>query len=67
MTCYHWTTKRCTAHAAYWLIQPDGKRNPGGWICVDHGKATVKEYAEKLRQNWLLQPIDEYGRAIAQT
>jgi hypothetical protein len=64
MICYNWTPKRCTAPAAYWLIQPDGKRNPGGWICANHGQAIVAEYAAKLGEHWTLQPIDEHGRAV---
>lgn len=63
MICYHWSPHRCTERAAFWIIQPDGKRNPGGWICAAHGKAVVKEYAEKLGQRWTLQPIGEHGEA----
>lgn len=63
MICYNWNTQgqRCTQHAAFWFIQPDGERNPGGWVCAEHGLATVKEYAEKIGQYWTLQPIDDLG------
>lgn len=69
MICYHWDERcqpalRCRDHADYWLIQPDGRRNPGGWTCAEHGRATVTEYADKLGELWTLQPIDEHGAAI---
>jgi hypothetical protein len=50
--------------ATFWLIDPDGKRNPGGWVCRRHGQAIVKEYREKLGEGWTLALIDEYGDPV---
>ena len=69
--CSHYTTTapgvwvnavRCRNEATVYLIQPDGKPNPGGAYCEAHGTAIITEYGEKLRQCWTLTPCDQYGR-----
>ena len=52
------TPARCTDEAVVWLIQPDGKRNPLGWLCQKHADAIVQEYAEKLGELWTLEPLN---------
>ena len=49
---------RCPNSAAHWLIQPDGKRNPGGYVCDAHGQAITSEYSEKLGEVWTLGPLE---------
>lgn len=48
---------RCARKADGWLIAPDGKPNPGGYVCRAHGEAVIAEYAEKLREWWSLAPL----------
>lgn len=64
---YHGTgigADQCKAHATHWLFDPDGKQNPGGWACREHGDAVVEEYGAKLAEAWTLRPIDENGDLI---
>ena len=56
----YWATgRRCQRDAEVWLIQPDGKRNPGGYLCRNHGEAVVSEYAVILGEQWSLGPLKE--------
>jgi hypothetical protein len=48
---------RCTATATHWLIQDDGKPNPGGYVCLQHGEAIVSEFKNKLAEEWTLETI----------
>lgn len=45
---------QCRRKATHWLRAPDGKLNPGGYICEEHGAAVVEEYREKLGEEWEL-------------
>ena len=58
MICTVFTDRtRCTETATAFLIQPDGKRNPGSRVCPRHGEAITVEYQEKLGESWGLEPI----------
>ena len=48
---------RCGATATVWLVAPDGKPNPGGYLCQRCGARIVAEYAAKLGEFWTLHPI----------
>ena len=64
MICTHYSGgpgSRCRSNASVWILAPDGKRVPGAWVCLPHGKATHDEYKEKLGEEWPLQPVDENG------
>ena len=43
--------------ASHWLIDPEGRRNPGGWVCRRCGGRVVEEYRVKLDESWRLQPL----------
>ena len=69
MRCSHYNgvgigADRCRADATHWLFDPDGEKNPGGWVCKAHGDAIVEEYAAKLGERWTLRPIDELGNLV---
>jgi hypothetical protein len=55
---FRWRT-RCQEKGTVWLIAPDGKKNPGGYMCKAHGEGIVSEYREKLGEEWRLVPILE--------
>lgn len=38
-----------------WIVQPDGKRNPGGTMCRKHAQEVIDEYQEKLGENWTFE------------
>jgi hypothetical protein len=66
MICNHYTGRtRCTAPATHFVHSPDGRRVPGGWICLPHGSMIVKEYREKLKQAWTLLPLEDGKEGIA--
>ena len=49
--------KRCLREATIWLHSPDGKRNPGGFVCQEHADEIIGEYQEKLGETWRTEPI----------
>ena len=56
--CHHWPEGgRCKADAECWLIAPDGKLNPGGYLCQHHADAIISEYQEKLGEGWNSTPL----------
>ena len=56
--CTHYTGRtRCDEPATVRLYQPDGRPNPGGYLCVTHAKAVTSEYAAKLHETWATRPI----------
>lgn len=55
-------TKRCTETARYRVVSPSGFTS--SHLCHEHGIAVRSEYWTKLRQSWLLVPVDENGRDI---
>lgn len=59
MTC--WSGDRPHPADGY-LVDDDGKRVPG-FDCREHGEACVKEYREKLGQEWQFVETDEFGNA----
>lgn len=54
--------KRCTRKAIHWIVNPDGKDNPGGKVCEECGTGVVTEYKEKLEEVWTLRPLTEIER-----
>ena len=48
---------RCDDPATRRLYQPDGRLNPGGYLCATHAEAVTSEYAAKLHETWTTQPI----------
>ena len=56
-SCYLGEHVRCPSPATLWLIQDDGKPNPGGYVCRAHGEAIVAEFGAKLGECWTLIPI----------
>ena len=51
------TSSQCTEKATMWLLHPDGARNPGGYVCDFHGYSVIREYQEKLGEEWGSEPI----------
>lgn len=63
--CTHWSPRgRCEDPALYWLIEPEGRRNPGGYVCRVHAQATIDEYEIKLGETWTAEPVDELGHQV---
>jgi len=58
------TDSRCKEKATLWLLHPDGSRNPGGYCCKEHGEAVIKEYAEKLKEYWMSEEINNNGQVV---
>jgi hypothetical protein len=56
--------QRCGERATYWLIQDDGRRNPGGHVCERHGRSIVAEYQAKLGEIWRLEPFSDAERGL---
>lgn len=57
--CNHWSHQtRCLLQATHRLFAPDGKPNPGGRYCKNHGEAIVDEYKEKLHEEWKLEMLN---------
>lgn len=48
---------RCGANATHWLVAPDGKLNPGGYVCWEHSRGVVEEFREKVGEEWGLVEI----------
>lgn len=62
MQCSNYNKRvRCKNPVNYWLLHPDGTRNPGGYVCSECGNEIVNEYATKLHEFWSLQEINEHG------
>ena len=63
MICGHYATNnwrsRCKKQATVWLICPEGDKV--SYYCKAHAEATVKEYREKLHENWTTEPITYEG------
>lgn len=56
--CQQWPHDvRCEREAEGYIIQPDGKRNPGGLSCRPCADAPIQEYAEKLGETWAFEPL----------
>lgn len=65
MQCNHYCgNTRCSSAASLWLIQDDGRPNPGGWLCQLHATATIEEYRTKLGEVWRARPIDHVGCVV---
>lgn len=69
MKCQHWPTRdtRCQAEAFYLLFSPDGQPVPGGQYCKEHTEGPIREYQDKLGQDWFAESIDENGVPIPLT
>ena len=69
MKCQHWPTRdmRCQAEAKYLLYAPDGQPVPGGQSCKAHTDGPIREYRDKLGQEWYAVAVDEYGKPIPLT
>ena len=48
--------KRCPNMGEGWIIQPDGKRNPGGYSCRTCADESAEEYRQKLGESWSFEP-----------
>ena len=48
---------RCDDPATRRLYQPDGRLNPGGYLCATHAEAVTSEYAAKLHETWTTRPV----------
>ena len=58
ITCNEWPNgTRCRNDATEWLIQPNGTKNPGGYVCREHAEAIITEYAAKLGEYWTTVPL----------
>lgn len=55
-SCYP-SGKQCQNLSDFWLFAPEGRRNPGGCVCREHGRAIVEEYSQKLGETWTLVPL----------
>jgi hypothetical protein len=61
--CSTWSGRtRCPKRSYGWLFDPDGKPNPGGYVCREHGEAVVAELQEKIGERWTLVPFNEERR-----
>ena len=49
-TVHRWW--RCPEKSVAHLTAPDGKLNPGGYVCWQHGAAILGEFAVKLGEQW---------------
>ena len=60
MRCSEYIKKeQCGRTAALYLLHPDGSRNPGGWVCREHGEVILSEYSEKLGEIWKIEEMEE--------
>lgn len=59
MFCRDGKGERCPREATVRLLDPDGKRVPGGGMCDAHAREVVTEYREKLGEEWRVEPLEE--------
>lgn len=53
---------RCTAQATVRLLTPEGNDCPGSRMCEEHAQLVIKEYTEKLHENWGTRELTEIER-----
>jgi uncharacterized protein with PIN domain len=53
----HGLEKRCERTSAFWLLNDEGRLNPGGNVCAECGASIVSQFREHLNETWSLIPI----------
>ena len=48
---------RCKEGAEFYVLNPEGTRCPGVRLCRKCAEATVTEYCDNLRQEWMMIPM----------
>lgn len=57
--CSHHTEAPCRRKATGRLLDSDGKRVPGAWMCDEHAAEVLSEYLEKAGWRWSFEPFME--------
>ena len=61
---FHCSAEACRNQAAWWLYAPDGKPNPGGSICTEHGRQLIREMW-KVEEEWNMVPMEHHLASAA--